>query len=407
MSQVKVALVKAPDYQPENLSQALDKVFTYLGDLASLIKPGSRVFIKINHLSPPSSPERAIITHPEFTRAVITCLKDLDCQITVGDDIQSGDKDGFKPSGYRQMCQEMGVELINLKERGFRKISIAGKRLSETLISPVVLDSEYIINLAKLKTHSLTSFTGAIKNFYGIIPYGFRLDYHRQFRWVNEFCEMLVDIFSVIQDKVCLTLMDAIVGMEGEGPSSGAPRSVGYIIASPDAVAVDAVAATLIGLPPLSVLTTAEAQARGLGVGELEKITVYGENLPEAIIPDFKLSSAAHLARKRIPNAIYIFIQSQFHLTPRVIPQKCTACQECIRICPQQTIQLVKEVAWVKTSNCIHCLCCHEVCRYQAIKLKQKPVGWIFRRLISFLRLIKRRKKGSGNKCTPATESAD
>jgi len=393
MNSTKVALVRAPDYRPENLHQALTEIFSYLGGLSSFVRPGSHVFLKINHLSPPSPPERAIVTHPEFTRAVIALLKEYGCRITVGDDIQFGSKDGFGLSGYRRMCREMGVELINLKERGFQKVSLQGKKLAETLISPVVLESDQVINLAKLKTHSLTTFTGAIKNFYGIIPYGFRLDYHREFRWVNEFCEMLVDIFAAIKDKLCLTLMDAVVGMEGEGPSSGHPRHLGYIIGSRDAVAVDAVAAALIGLSPGSVLTTVEAQARGLGVGELDKITLCGLNLQEAVIPDFKLSAAAHLARKRIPNAIYIFIQNQFYLTPQVIKAQCTACEECIRICPQQTIKLVDEAAWVDTSNCIHCLCCHEVCRYRAIKLKQKPIGWLFRRGVAFLKRIKRKKK--------------
>ncbi|MCD6192191.1 MAG: DUF362 domain-containing protein [Candidatus Aminicenantes bacterium] len=393
MPQTKVALVRCPDYQPENLRHGLTEIFSYLGGLASLVRPGSHVFLKINHLSPPSPPERAIVTHPEFTRAVIALLKEHGCRIVVGDDIQSGAKDGFLLSGYRQMCREMGVELVNLKEKGFQKISLQGKRLTETLISPLVLESDQIINLAKLKTHSLTTFTGAIKNFYGLIPYGLRLDYHREFRWVNEFCEMLVDIYAAVKDKLCLTLMDAVVAMEGEGPSSGHPRPLGYLLGSQDAVAVDAVAAALIGLSPESVLTTSEAQARGLGQGELDKITLCGLNLQEAMVPDFKHSAAAHLAGRKIPNAIYIFIQSQFHLTPRVIKDQCSGCKECIRICPQQTIKLIQGKAWVDTANCIHCLCCHEVCRYQAIKLKQKPIGWLFRRVVSLLKKVKRKKK--------------
>lgn len=395
---VKAALVKANDYQFQTLLEGLAKTFEHLGGLSSIIQPKSKIFLKINHLSPPSPPERAIVTHPEFTRAVIAHLQDLGCEIIVADDIFSRIKDGFKPSGYQKIAEQMGVRLINLKELGFKKLTLAGKRLQETFITPLFFECDYIVNLSKLKTHSLTTFTGAIKNFYGLIPYGLRLDYHRRFRRINEFCEMLVDIFSVVKDKVCLNLMDAIVGQEGEGPSSGQPRFVGYIIGSRDSVALDAVASSLINLAPSQVLTTVEAQSRGLGIGDLDKIVILGEKLEKARLYDFKHSSAVNLVQKRIPNAIYIFIQNQLYLTPQIITKKCTICRECIQVCPQQTIHLVDKKVKVDVSNCIHCLCCHEVCRFQAIKLKQKPIGWIFRKLSSKLKKKKKNKNKNKNK---------
>jgi len=388
----KVALVKAETYQFQTLWEGLARTFDYLGGLPSLIPSNSKVLLKINHLSPPSPPERAIVAHPEFTRAVIAHLQKIGCEIIVADDIFSRLKNGFQLSKYQPMAEEMNVRLVNLKELGFKKITLPGKRLRETFITPLFFECDYIVNLAKLKTHSLTTFTGAIKNFYGLIPYGLRLDYHRQFRQIPEFCEMLVDIYEVVKDKVCLNLMDAVVGQEGEGPSNGLPRFVGYILGSLDAVALDAVASSLINLSPGKVLTTLEAQSRDLGVGELDKITVVGENLQEAQLIDFKHSSAVNLVQKRIPNAIYIFIQNQLYLTPQILTDKCTICRECIQVCPQQTIHLVEKKVKVDASGCIHCLCCHEVCRFHAIKLKQKPIGWLFRQISSRLKSRKKKK---------------
>ena len=92
---------------------------------------------------------------------------------------------------------------------------------------------------------------------FGVIPHGFRHRYHREFIKNDVFSQMLVDIFSCVPPH--LTIMDAIVAMEGEGPSAGSPKKVGVIIASKDAVAVDAVALKITGSNPMNIYTTQNA----------------------------------------------------------------------------------------------------------------------------------------------------
>jgi len=281
MKKVKVSLRKIQDYQSGMLRQALIQTLFLLGGLEKIINPGSRIFVKINHLSPPSAAEEAIITHPALTREVLLLLKEIGCTITAGDDIQSKQKDGFSISGYRELCNSLGIPLVNLKEVGFRRIDCEGKVLDKAYISPLLLDSDFLINLPKLKTHSFTMFTGAVKNMYGIIPHGLRSSYHRQFYKNELFSQMLVDIFSCAPPH--LNIMDAIVAMEGEGPSAGRPKKVNLILASRDAVALDAVASKIIGLDPLQILTTKYADERGLGVGQLENIEIIGERMQDKI----------------------------------------------------------------------------------------------------------------------------
>jgi uncharacterized protein (DUF362 family)/NAD-dependent dihydropyrimidine dehydrogenase PreA subunit len=388
MKKAKVSIEKVADYNSEEIYTALQRSLSRLGSLENIIKPRSKVFVKINHLSPPSSPDDAIVTHPSFVREVLRLLLEINLEITVGDDIQSKEKDGFLVSGHRQVCNDLGIRLVNLKERGFREVHCKGQILKKALISPVVHEVDYIVNLPKLKTHSLTAFTGAVKNMFGIIPFGLRLDYHRIFKWSDVFSQMLVDIFSCAPPH--LTIMDGIVAMEGEGPSGGNPKKVGVILASQDSVAVDAVASKIVGFNPMNIITTRNAHERGLGIGEIDKIDIEGEDIGRVEVRNFKHSAVAvGFMKRKIPSFLHGFIQVQLTLIPKINMKKCTACMECVNICPREAAKLDEGLVWIDKGLCIHCMCCHEVCRFQAIKLGQRPLGKIFREVNDFYRKAK------------------
>ena len=378
MPKSKVSIQSIDRYESENLHKALIKSLDLLGGLNRIVHPGSRVFVKINHLSPPSLPEDNIITHPTFTKKFLRLLLDIGCLVTIGDDIQSKTEDGFLISGYRKICTDLGVRLVNLKETGFKEIPCKGEILKKAYVSPLALDSDFLINLPKLKTHSFTAYTGAIKNLYGIIPHGLRCSYHREFPQSEIFCKMLVDIFSCAPPH--LNIMDAIQAMEGEGPSAGSPRNVGLILASSDAVALDAVATKIIGLDPERVHTTKNAADRRLGIARMEEIEILGEHIKDIAVKDFKLSAVAvGLIQRRIPAFLHAFVQGQLILEPRVLRKNCTACWECVEICPKDAIQKLDSRAKIHKPQCISCMCCHEVCRFHAIKLGQKPLGRLLR----------------------------
>lgn len=307
----------------------------------------------------------------------------------MGDDIQSGSRDGFEVSGYRRVCDELDIKLVNLKESGFRETSVSGLLLDKTFISPLVLGADFIINLPKLKTHSFTVFTGAVKNMFGVIPYGLRLDYHLKYYLPDRFCRMLVDIARRV--KPHLTIMDGITAMEGEGPGAGNPRQVGVLIAGRDPVAVDAVACRLIGLRPLDIYSTLDAHERGVGRADLDEMTILGEDVDRLRVEDFKHSAVAvGLMRKRVPQFLYAYLQAQLANIPEVLPEKCTDCGECVQVCPTGAAQQRRDKAWIQEDLCIHCMCCHEVCRFRAIKLKQSPTGRLIRGGMTVARRIKK-----------------
>ena len=179
--EARVAVVRCPSYEAEVLSGAVRQSLELVGGLDSFLDPGTKVFVKINHLSPHAPPDRAICTHPAFVREVLRGLLERDVRLTVGDDVNFGRGDEFVTSGFRQVCAELGVPLVNLRETGFAKIPLRGWVLKSVYVARPVLEADLVLNLPKLKTHSFTAFTGAIKNMYGVIPYGLRLDGHRRF----------------------------------------------------------------------------------------------------------------------------------------------------------------------------------------------------------------------------------
>ncbi len=388
MNKAKVSIVRAHDYDYAEVHAAVEKGVELIGGLAKIVPPGSKVFVKINHLSPPSPAEKGLVTHPVFVEVVLDLLKKVGADITVGDDIQSASGDGFQVSGFRQMCERAGVRLINLKETGFVETVCNGHFLEKIYLSKTLLDADVIINLPKLKTHSLCIFTGGVKNFYGIIPIGLRRKFHAQYIRNEDFSQMLTDIFSVARPQ--LTIMDGIIAMEGEGPAAGSLRKLGVILASQDTVAVDAVTTKIIGLNPLDIYTTRYSDERGLGVGNVQNIEVIGEGIDDVTVPDFKPpSSAVSMLTRRVPRGLPRFILRQLSTKPSVIERLCSGCSECKKICPVGAMSVNSETAKIDHGMCIECMCCHEVCRFDAIVLKQSITGSTIQFLLNILRKLR------------------
>lgn len=385
-SRARVALRRAATYEDPELHRA---VAAALGSLEAHLPAGAKVFVKVNHLSPPSPPERGIITHPAFTAAVLAVLADITPHITVGDDLHPSTPDGFEVSGYRAMCARLGVRLVNLRETGFVRLSIEGKVLKEIYLAREAVEADAVVNLPKLKTHSLTLFTGAVKHMYGLIPGGLRTAYHGQYKNPEEFNEVLVDIFFGARPH--LTIMDGIVAMEGAGPANGALRKLGVILASQDAVAVDTVACRIIGLDPLAVGTIRCAHERGLGVSDLDRIEVVGEEIAAVSVPDFRLPPLpAGAIVGKAPRVLTRFVTSQISARPRVVARACVGCGACARICPTGAATVVNGVARIARRRCIRCMCCHEVCRFGAIAVGRSAVGQVISPLVRARRRVHR-----------------
>jgi uncharacterized protein (DUF362 family) len=162
----------------------------------------------------------------------------------------------FAASGYVEMAGKLAVELVNFSESP--TVPVPCDPVGTIAMPRRLLEADVYINVPVLKTHALTYFTGALKNQWGCVPDCHdRLQHHRYIE------QMLSSIQRMLQPK--MVLMDAIVGMEGRGPTNGSPRRVDAILASRDAVAIDATAMRLVGLTPDKARHVVLAAQRDLG----------------------------------------------------------------------------------------------------------------------------------------------
>jgi ferredoxin len=175
---------------------------------------------------------------------------------------------------------------------------------------------------------------------------------------------MLIDVFRLrIPD---MFLVDAVVGMEGNGPACPDVRDIGLILASDNAVALDSVMARMMGLDPALLRFLQKAKEEGLGDYDLNSIEIIGE-LKQ--IPDFKLpllGGEAIIHNKPVQDLIH----SRTLVRPKANPDWCTGCGTCVDQCPVSALSMCGQVPEVDPESCITCFCCQEICPEKAMSLE-------------------------------------
>jgi uncharacterized protein (DUF362 family)/Pyruvate/2-oxoacid:ferredoxin oxidoreductase delta subunit len=370
----RVSIQRCDDYLIDNVRSAVKRSLENLGGLRNLVKPGDRVLIKPNLLSA-KDPSRAITTHPSVVQAVAEEVKALKANPYIGDSPGGADRGVKRVWDNTQMSSashNSGAPLVSFEEKG------VDKRISQTgrayYIARPALEADVIISLGKLKTHTLTLMTCGIKNMFGVIP-GFRKgEYHKEYPKPDKFAEVIVDIYSLMKPQ--LTLVDAVVGMEGDGPSSGDPNYLGFLLASQDEVAMDTVAAKILGFKHGEIDSTRIAAKRGLGVNDLSQIEIAGESIDRVKPASFRLPSNRFL--KLIPKFLVDLIAPLVWVRPNIYNGNCTNCNICVENCPLKTISPGKKRPVFDYSNCVNCMCCHELCPQKAIYLEK---SWLAKKI--------------------------
>lgn len=372
----QVSIVECPTYDQDIINEAVHQSLELIGGLSSIVKPGQKVLLKVNALMD-SEPELAITTHPAVVSAVIKEVHKLGAKAYVGDspgNVAANIDETMEKTGFLKASKEAGGEILNFQKSKIADIPSPSenRRIKHLKIAQAVLDADIIINLPKLKTHGWTLYTGAIKNMFGVVPGFFKSKYHIVAPQPYDFSEMLVDILEITKPQ--LNIMDAVIGMEGAGPSAGKKRQMGAIMASTDAVALDAVCSVAIGYKPFDIDTTKIAHERKLGQGDLENIEVVGLPLSKITQPDWKHASSTYSLTRLIPNWLnFLFhpLTKIMRVDPIIIQEKCTQCLICVKNCPAETIHYKNNKVEIDLSKCIMCFCCHELCPEKAIKLKR------------------------------------
>jgi uncharacterized protein (DUF362 family)/Pyruvate/2-oxoacid:ferredoxin oxidoreductase delta subunit len=359
-----VSIVKCASYEPVLVEEAVKEAVGLLGGIGRFIKPDSKVLVKPNILMG-IEPEAGIDTHPEVVRSVIRCLKEIGCEIIVGDGPSVWGKqisnidEVYRRSGISKICQEETVELVKFDKRRWR-----GK-----FPMTVWLDScDHFVSIPKFKTHDLTLLTGAVKNLFGLVSGTFKTELHKNHYKVEDFSRILVDIYQ--EAKPDLTVIDGIVAMEGDGPASGGKlRNLGVVLAGADCVALDSVMALIMGIKPLDVLSTREAARRKLGNADISSIEILGAKIEEANNRPFVLPSTSF--KKNIPLPLVNIARKLIKYYPYVQDNNCVRCSACVQACPTGAVLLKNNKISFNYAKCISCFCCQEACPASAIRVRK------------------------------------
>ena len=354
-----VSVVACKEYDLDTVRQAVKACLEPLGGLRRFVRPGMRVLLKPNLLAA-AEEERAVTTHPMVVRAVAELVQAAGGRVLIGDSPAgpiSGNAEVMRKSGMLAAAEACGATLAP-----FESVVWKQNQGADYFIARPVLEADLLINLPKIKTHSQTLYTGAVKNLFGVIPGERKMEVHIRAPGMQDFSRELVNLLELVVPA--LTIQDGINGQEGNGPGAGGtPHTYGCLAASTDPVALDTIISQAMGFEPGGVLHLTLAGARHLGASNPDKIRV----VARAGVIDFgTLTLPASHWYMRIPAWMSAPIRGAIKLQPVVNAATCSGCGECAKSCPGQAITVGKPSRF-NLKKCVGCMCCAEVCPEGAI----------------------------------------
>lgn len=377
----KVIVSTAENYRIDRVHQSLDKIFHQMGGIEDMIKPGMKVAIKPNLLMA-KKPDEAATTHPAVIKAIITLVQKAGGIASI---VESPGgpyntallKRIYALTGMEAVANETGAEL-NFDLRVEKIENPEAKIIKSLKILKPLADADLVINVAKLKTHGMMVYTGAVKNMFGSIAGMEKADYHLRMSDYDRFADALIDIYLATKPQI--NVIDGIIAMEGEGPSSGVPKYLGVLLASKDAFACDYAALRIINVDYKAVPVLRMAEKRGLF--EKDQVEILGAEIDAVMPDDFDVPALNHVKPASRFNLLN-FIGKKFRPQPHILHEKCILCGKCMEVCPPKAITRSQDKRMViDYTNCISCFCCHEFCPEKAVKIKKNGL----RRILEYKR---------------------
>ena len=369
----KVALTFCESYDKDKLKRVLNQQWMDLGLTPSFFE-GKKVALKPN-LVRKMDASLGGTTHPSVVEAAAELCREWGAKEVLLVESPGGPYNEIALRAAYRVCgmeraSERGAFTLNY-DTAFRTVDFPDGVVSKTfhILSPI-LDADLVVNICKLKSHGLTMMTGGVKNLFGTIPGVEKFEMHARFPDIRDFSGQLVDLCAFhLSQKPLLTVMDAVVGMEGNGPTNGKARKIGAMLSALNPFALDTVASRLIGMEG-KVIHLEQGRARGY----VNTPKVIGASVESLAVKDFLPPDSA---KKNILAWLADFwdgrLMCPFEPRPVINKKKCVGCGECVRSCPVHTIKLDKErrIAVIDPNPCIKCFCCQELCPKDAVDIKQ------------------------------------
>ena len=372
MENYDVAVVRCKTYDVEAVKPALEEALNAVNGL-DFVMPGMKIIIKPNLVSF-KKPDAAATTHPALLEALVEMLLSRGADLTIGD----------SPGGPHSLpllnrvyaatgmdrVEKLGAKLnrnMNEKTVDFPE----GKVLKNFTYTQYLDEADAIIDFCKLKSHGMLGMSAAVKNLFGTIPGLKKPEVHYKFQNDAEFADMLVDLNEYFKPR--LAICDAVVGMEGNGPTAGTPRQIGAIIASKSTYYADVVGAELIGMNIDGLPTLQAAYERGFAPASSKNLRVYGD-IRALTVDDFKAPPVRGLSFMRKGNVLHFISKAALEHKPTLKKRLCVGCGECARMCPAKAIEMKNKKPHINREKCIRCFCCQEFCP-RAAMVAHRPLA--------------------------------
>ncbi len=384
-----VAIKKCDSYGSADVAAALDSVLEMTEGL-DFIREGMTVGIKTNLVSG-ISPDKAVTTHPEVLRHLCRRIVERGANVVIGDSpgglfTAHFVKNIYKACGLTELEEEFdGKVRLNVDFSVTETVYADAVSIKDFAYTGWLDKVDAIINFSKLKTHAMMGMSCAVKNMFGTVPGTVKTEYHMRFPEEMAFANVMVDLNEFF--KPVLYLVDAIDGMEGNGPTAGEKRHIGALLASKRPYALDMVCADVIGMGLSDVQTIRAANERGLGPKDISEVEVIGDDIEHVKISDFKRAtihqSITFEGGGPVETFKSIFIKTFYTTKPLVNRDECIGCGKCHDVCPAHAITMKDKLPIIDRSKCIKCFCCQEFCPKGAMKVHKNPVGQLLNKMQS------------------------
>ncbi len=255
-----VSLIRAETYETEALHQHLVSLLAPMGGMAHFVKPGDRVLLKPNLLTG-ARPTKECTTRPEIVYCVAKLVQAAGGKPFLGDSPAFGSARGVaEANGLLEWANKADLPI---EEMHGQRYPIESAEFDNLLLSKEAMDADVVINLPKVKSHVQLTVTLGVKNLFGCVPGKMKAWWHMEAgKDSDRFGMMLVETARAIAPE--LTILDGIIGHEGNGPSGGEPRALGVLAASDDVFALDRAMVEILGVAPERIPTLGASQRLGL-----------------------------------------------------------------------------------------------------------------------------------------------
>lgn len=223
-------------------------------------------------------PKYGFITTSRIVEDLIQLLRERGCKhvsigegAVVSEELGSDTFKGYKWSGIERVAKKYGVKLIDFNQESYRKVKLDGTEIG---ISNTALESDFLINLPVLKTHTQTKLSLGLKNLKGCLDMKSRMEFHKKD------LEHLIALLNT-QLRPELTIVDGIYAMERGPDSLGTAHRTNLIIAGKDNLSCDIVGSTVLGIEPSSVQHLEEFASVAKRSLDMKRVDVRGESIKD------------------------------------------------------------------------------------------------------------------------------